>query len=176
MACKTGLMGMLLSACLLAAAPAAHAETLTYAYDARGQMISVATSGGATVTYAYDANGNRTEKAVTGGTGGSNVAPAANDDPKTIEVYVNNTFPTLSFNPRANDTDANGDTLTITAVSQPWNGTVTFTATSVTFTYAGRVSTDGVPDAYDTAEFTYTISDGNGGTATGNIVIDIVAY
>ena len=52
----------------------------------------------------------------------------------------------------ANDTDANSDPLTITAVGRPQHGTVTNTASSIVYTPAtGFVGSD---------LFTYTISDG----------------
>ena len=64
------------------------------------------------------------------------------------------------INVLANDTigpDA-GETLTVTAVTQGAHGTVTFTATGVSYTPAANYFG---PDS-----FTYTISDGNGGSAT----------
>ena len=46
----------------------------------------------------------------------------------------------------------------MTAVTQRRNGTVTFTATGVSYTPAANY--------HGADSFTYTISDGNGGTAT----------
>ena len=67
----------------------------------------------------------------------------------------------------ANDTIApdTGETLTVTAVTQGANGTVTFTADGVSFT----------PDAnfYGTDSFTYTITDGNGGTDTATVNVTV---
>ena len=63
----------------------------------------------------------------------------------------------------ANDTlgPDSGETLTVTAVTQgAADGTVTFTATGVSYTPAANFN--------GTDTFTYTISDGNGGTATGD--------
>ncbi len=64
------------------------------------------------------------------------------------------------------DSDPDGDTLTVTAITQPAvgsavlnaDGTVTYTAPS---TFAG------------TTTFTYTISDGNGGTDTATVTITV---
>ncbi len=49
---------------MLLTAPAAHAATATYTYDALGRVVQVVYSTGYTVTYTYDANGNRTAKVV----------------------------------------------------------------------------------------------------------------
>ncbi|MFT5523747.1 MAG: hypothetical protein ACI9HK_001695 [Pirellulaceae bacterium] len=90
-----------------------------------------------------------------------NVAPIANDDSglaqETNPVIVDVT---------ANDTDGDGDTLVVTAVAQGTNGsvvnnndgTVTYTAN------AGFVGTD---------NFTYTVSDGNGETASANVALTV---
>jgi autotransporter-associated beta strand protein len=64
-------------------------------------------------------------------------------------------------------TDANGDPLTITAVTQGANGTVTFTPTNITYTATNTSAT--------TDSFTYTVSDAYGNSsapATVNVVID----
>ncbi len=79
--------------------------------------------------------------------------------------------PTAGANPLdvlANDTtmpDA-GETLTITAVTQPANGTVTNNGTNVTFTPGDELH------AAPTT-FTYTISDGNGGTDTATVTVTV---
>jgi large repetitive protein len=65
----------------------------------------------------------------------------------------------------ANDTDANGDTLAVTAVTQPANGTVTFTATGVSYTPNANFN--------GTNSFTYTISDGQGGTDTATVAVTV---
>jgi len=69
----------------------------------------------------------------------------------------------------ANDTDANSDTLTVTSVQNALHGTVSLNGTTITFT----------PDAnYNgPASFSYTISDGKGGTSTAvaNFTIDAVS-
>ncbi|WP_433303609.1 Ig-like domain-containing protein [Actinoplanes sp. CA-030573] len=66
-----------------------------------------------------------------------------------------------------NDVDPNGDPLTVDGVTQPpaTEGTVTFTATDVTFT----------PDPVfaGTTTFTYTVSDPSGDTATAVVTVDV---
>ena len=68
----------------------------------------------------------------------------------------------------ANDTlgpDA-GETLTVTAVTQGAHGTVTFTAD-------GTSATRRPPTTSGTDSFTYTISDGNGGTDTATVNVTV---
>ncbi len=65
----------------------------------------------------------------------------------------------------ANDNDPDGNPLAVTAVTQATHGTVSFTASGVTYTpAAGYVGVDG---------FTYTISDGAGGNATASVSIAV---
>jgi hypothetical protein len=67
----------------------------------------------------------------------------------------------------ANDTDVDADTLTVSAVSNPQGGTVALDAGEITFTPAGDLCGD------DAASFDYTVEDGNGGTDTGTVTIDL---
>jgi len=60
-------------------------------------------------------------------------------------------------------TDADGDALTVTGVVGATNGTVTTDGTNATYT-----ATNGTADS-----FTYTVSDGNGGTASQTIGVTI---
>ncbi|WP_456632939.1 DUF4082 domain-containing protein [Bradyrhizobium sp. USDA 10063] len=97
-------------------------------------------------------------------------------------VATNDVGPTVTQNTAAtitaaslisNDSDPNGDPLTITAVSGASHGTVTLNVqtnpqnNTITFT----------PEAGYTgnASFTYTVSDGRGGTATANVSLTVVA-
>ncbi|MBL8625624.1 MAG: tandem-95 repeat protein [Myxococcales bacterium] len=66
----------------------------------------------------------------------------------------------------ANDTDVDGGTLTVTAVSGATNGTVALAGGTVTFTPAANVS--------GTGAFVYTVSDG-AATATGTVTVTITA-
>ena len=50
----------------LAALPPYQSQTLSYAYDSLGRVITVSYSDGSVSTYVYDAAGNRTAAAVSG--------------------------------------------------------------------------------------------------------------
>jgi len=91
---------------------------------------------------------------------GNNPPVAADDTESVNEDSVNNTINVL-----ANDTDSDGNTLVVTGVTEASNGTVTFTATTASYT----------PDANYTGtdSFTYTISDGNGGTDTATVTVTV---
>ncbi len=68
----------------------------------------------------------------------------------------------------ANDTDIDGDPLTISSVGQPSNGTVVLNGDgSITYTPN--------PGFSGTDSFSYTTSDGNGGTSTGTVSLNVAA-
>lgn len=96
----------------------------------------------------------------------ANQAPVANND-SGFTTMQNVALQIAASALLANDTDADGDTLTITGVSAPSNGTVSFNGTTniVTFTpTSGYVGSAG---------FTYAISDGRGGTASANVALTV---
>jgi hypothetical protein len=92
-----------------------------------------------------------------------NDAPVAVNDTATTLAEV-----AVTVNVRANDTDIDSPTLTVTAVTQGAHGSVSISSeVGVTYTpAAGWVG----PDA-----FTYTISDGSGGTATATVNVTVQA-
>ena len=65
----------------------------------------------------------------------------------------------------ANDTDANGDSLSLTSVSNPVNGSVTFSNGNVIFTPSTNFTGN--------ASFDYSISDGKGGTSSANVSVAV---
>lgn len=70
-----------------------------------------------------------------------------------------------AFNPCTNDIEPDGDALTITAASQPSRGTRAWTGCAMSYS----VTTGGA----GSTSFTYTISDGRGGTSTATINVTI---
>ncbi|TBE59976.1 DUF4082 domain-containing protein (plasmid) [Rhizobium beringeri] len=96
---------------------------------------------------------------------GNAVPVAANDNGYT--TYSDTTLSIAAASLLANDTDADGDPLSITGVNGAVNGTVTFNSQtkSVIFTptagYAGAAS------------FSYSISDGLGGTASATVSLTV---
>ena len=87
--------------------------------------------------------------------------PVAVDDSVIVaENSANNPIDVL-----ANDSDADGDALTITAVSAATHGTATVAGTHVDYTPAADFRGDD--------SFTYTISDGRGGSATATVHVTV---
>jgi uncharacterized repeat protein (TIGR02543 family) len=86
-------------------------------------------------------------------------------------VAVNNSY-TIQQNSTANslavllnDTDPDGDTLTISAVAQPAHGQTVISGSQINYTpTSGYIGSD---------TFTYTISDGRGGSATATVTITV---
>ena len=68
-----------------------------------------------------------------------------------------------------NDTDVEGDTLSVTAVSTTSNGTATITDDGTTVSYTPNANFHG------SDSFTYVVSDGNGGTDTGTVDVTVTA-
>ena len=94
------------------------------------------------------------------------VTPQENRPPVAVNDTASSQPNTaISVQVLINDSDPDGDTLKITAVTQGTNGKVTNTDTIVTYTPAtGFRGTD---------TFTYTISDGHGHTATATVTVTV---
>jgi hypothetical protein len=76
------------------------------------------------------------------------------DNPVTIDVL-------------ANDTDPDGDTLKVGSVTPPTNGSTGINGGGAEYTPA--------QDFNGTDSFNYTVSDGNGGTATATVTINVTS-
>src|SRR4028119_1374988 len=97
------------------------------------------------------------------GTTPTNQPPVANTDSATT---AQNTAVTIAASTLlANDTDANGDRLSLTGVSNPVNGSVTFSNGNVIFTPSTNFTGN--------ASFDYSISDGQGGTSSANVSVAV---
>jgi hypothetical protein len=95
----------------------------------------------------------------------SNTAPDAHDDAATI----NEDSSANAISVLANDTDADNDTLTITAVTQGAHGVTAITGGGSGLTYTPEADFSG------SDVFTYTISDGHGGADTASVNVTINA-
>ncbi len=99
---------------------------------------------------------------------GENVAPVAVDDTKTTSEDTTLDLPVSGAgSPAANDTDANGDPLTVTAVSGAVGGTATITAGTVRFNPTANLCGPGA------GRFDYTVADSQGSTDSGRVTVDI---
>jgi Domain of unknown function (DUF4082)/Cadherin-like domain len=96
----------------------------------------------------------------------SSQPPVANNDSGFV-VAKNGSLGIAASALLANDTDANLYTLTVTGVSNPVNGTVSYNTTSQTVTFTPTANYTGP------ASFTYSISDGHGGTASANVSLTV---
>ncbi|WP_341218465.1 Ig-like domain-containing protein, partial [Neptunomonas phycophila] len=153
--------------------------------DVDGDTLTVdsATAGNGTVainpdgTITYTPNANFTGSdtityTVTDGNGGTATATVAvtinavNDSPSTAgESATTDEDTPVTIDVLANDSDVDGDTLTVDSASAA-NGTVAINPDG-TITYT--------PDANFTGSdtITYTVTDGNGGTATATVAVTI---
>ena len=151
-------------------------DTLTYSKDTNPAHGSVTVNGDGSYIYTPKANYHGTDSftvLVSDGNGGTvistvsitvnsiNDAPVAQND--TVNTKENKS---INISVLGNDSDADGDSLTVNGVTQPNHGTAAINADG-TVTYT--------PDEnyYGPDSFTYTISDGNGGTDTATVNITV---
>ena len=139
----------------------------------KGTVTCTATA--CTYTPAPNTNGTDTfTSTVTDGKGGTSTTTVTvtvtpvNDPPLARADRTSTTVGTpKDLSVLGNDTDPDGDPLTVTAFTQPTHGTVSCTAGGVCTYTPGAGYSGG--DA-----FTYTVSDGNGGTSTATVTITVV--
>ncbi|MBD1558049.1 M6 family metalloprotease domain-containing protein [Vibrio sp. S9_S30] len=92
-----------------------------------------------------------------------NAVPVAVNDTVTV-TYGD----TVTIRPLDNDTDADGDTLSLTMTSLPQRGNLSIQGNEIRYT-----ASDASGQAQWVETFTYQADDGNGGTATGNITVTV---
>jgi hypothetical protein len=130
-------------------------QAITLSYDNEGPNFSPTGVAGNdtnnTLDFGFQANSTPV----------ANADSLAATDEDTAKTYAASDF-------TGNDTDADGDTLTITSVTNGSHGTAVLNGNG-TVTYTPAANYNGS----DT--FTYTISDGHGGTATANATLTINA-
>ena len=156
----------------------ADGDPLSVLAVTQGSNGSVSVNPDGTLSYAPYANFNGADSftyTVSDGFGGMDTAtvsvtvnavadaPMAADDSASTATGVPVDIDVLS-----NDTDAEGDPLTVTSITQGLGGTVSINPNG-TLNYAPSAGFEGV-DA-----FTYTISDGNGGTGTASVSVAVAA-
>jgi hypothetical protein len=93
-----------------------------------------------------------------------NDSPVAVDDSLTVP----RNGPATAIDVLDDDTDVDGDSLTITSTSDAPKGTVVITGGGTGLTYLPDRNVTG------TDTFTYTIGDGHGGTASATVVVTVV--
>jgi hypothetical protein len=122
-------------------------------------------NGTDTFTYTVDdGNGGTDTATVTVTVGAVNDAPVATDD----AIGTNEDTP-VTVDVLPNDSDPDGDTLSVTSVTQGTNGTVTIDPVSGNPVYTPN------PDFNGTDTFTYSVDDGNGGTDTATVTVTVGA-
>jgi hypothetical protein len=141
----------------------------SFAYNPNGQFDDLVTgevgkdSFTYTVTDARGATDTATATVTIIGLDDVNTAPTAvADNVSTAEDTA------LSIAPGSllgNDIDPEGDQLRLVSVQDPVNGTVAIVAGRVVFTPAANFN--------GLASFTYTVSDGNGGTSTATVNVNV---
>lgn len=90
----------------------------------------------------------------------ANAPPTAVADPAATSEDAS-----VLIDVRANDSDPDGDALTLTAVTQPASGTAVIESGSVRYTPTSNW--------YGTDAFTYTVSDGRGGSASAAVTVTV---
>jgi outer membrane protein OmpA-like peptidoglycan-associated protein len=93
-------------------------------------------------------------------------APIPNKAPTAVndQYFLGCGAPSRTLDVLVNDSDPDGDALTITAVTQPGIGNVAIAGDGRTLQYT-------VQQCFTRTSFTYTVSDGKGGTSTATVTI-----
>lgn len=152
-------------------------DTLTVSSVTQGTNGSV-TNNSSSVTYTPNANFFGTDSftyTISDGNGGNDTATVsvtvtnAQDAPDAVDdaASINEDSGANVIDVRANDTDLDSDTLSVTAVTQGAHGAVAITGggTAVSYTPAANF--------FGGDSFTYTVSDGNGGTDTATVSVTV---
>ena len=134
-----------------------------------GATINSTTGTGYTVVATVGSRADRTSPVTTlTGYEATNHPPDAVNDTDTTNEDTNKTVDVL-----ANDSDLDGDSFSVTAVTQPDNGgTVTNNGTNVTFN-VGSSFQDLDTGGSRQSSFTYTITDANGATDTATVTMTV---
>ncbi len=135
-----------------------------YHYSETGQLMAINDGAQAVLReYIYLEN---TVVAVLAQPSG-NVAPQASPD--SVETLENQMLSITSASLLTNDTDANDDQLSISAVASAINGSVVYSVAEGVITFTPLANYIGL------ASFEYTVEDGNGASDTATVTISIVS-
>ncbi|MFO7618761.1 MAG: GLUG motif-containing protein [Thermoplasmata archaeon] len=157
---------------VIANEPSDYGATVTilangnFTYDPTVSAALQALHGGVTVydTFNYtisDGRGGFASALITMQVDGQEGRPTAVNDTFTV---VEDSGPNVLTGILSNDIiDEEGDAITISSVSVPWQGTATVTGGGTTITFEPR------ENFFGSFTFTYWISDGHTGTSTGSI-------
>ena len=135
----------------------------SFTYNPNGQFEYLQAGNSTIDSFIYtvsDGNGGTDTATVTITINGVNDPPVAVND----SAVTNEGTPVI-IDVLNNDSDADGDTLTVDSVTQGTNGSVINNGSNVTYTPATAFN--------GTDSFSYTISDGNGGTDTATVTINV---
>lgn len=153
-------------------------DSLSVASVTQGMRGVAVINANGTITYTPNANANGADSftyTVSDGNSDSDTAivsitiasvndtPDANNDSAATNEDVAATIPVL-----ANDVDLDGETLSITAVTQGTRGSVSINANG-TVTYTPNLNTSGADS------FTYTVRDAAGATDTATVTLNVAA-
>jgi translation elongation factor EF-1beta len=141
--------------------------TISFDPGAGYQDLGVGESQDVEITYTIaDGQGGTSEATVTVTVEGTNDGPVAVDDSLSGTEDQGITFTAQDL--LGNDTDVDGDTLTISSFEQPAGGTIVENDDG-SFTFTPDANFNG-----DTT-FTYTVTDGQGGTSEATVTIDVAS-
>ncbi|WP_138505531.1 Ig-like domain-containing protein [Nostoc sp. PA-18-2419] len=143
-------------------------DTLTSQQLTNLVFVPVANANGAGGIFNYtvsDGQSGTTSQSVTLEITPVNDAPVATNDIATTDQNIPVTISVLTL--LANDSDIDGNSLSITAVSDATNGSV------VLNTEQGNIVFTPAFDFSGAASFNYTVSDGNGGTNTAAVAVTV---
>ena len=149
----------------------------TFGYDPNGQFDSLAAGQSTTDTFTYtvgDGHGGSDTAMVTITVNGLNDSPVARDDSgSAFKTDQDAAF--VTGNVLANDTDAEGDSLSIVGIDTTGTLGVVTDHGDGTYGYDPHGQFDFLgPGQTATDSFTYTVTDGNGGTDTATVAITVV--
>ncbi|MFC1237484.1 tandem-95 repeat protein, partial [Vibrio sp. F74] len=129
-------------------------------------------NGWSTVSITFNTPADSSQLSFTG-LGASNSLGAYIDNIRVSEGFDTNEDKAIDFTASqllANDSDIDGDTLSIVGVSDEENGSVTLVYTDDVIT---GITFEPANDYSGPASFQYTVSDGNGGTDTATVFINV---